>query len=55
MNHPGMINSIDDTISLNFDWSDENFKKIKKLLENYPLEKKQSAVVPVFRDCSTTK
>ena len=47
MKHPGMIN---DVVSDNntFEWSAENFIKIKKIIEKYPVKKQQSAVIPLL-------
>ena len=48
MKHPGMINVIEDTVTSNFEWSDDNFNKIKKIINKYPQGKQQSAVLPVL-------
>ena len=49
MKHPGMINVIsDDNNSSNFEWSEYNFNKIKKIINKYPQGKQQSAVLPVL-------
>ncbi len=48
MKHPGMINVINDSNTSKFEWSEDNFNKIKKIINKYPLGKQQSAVVPVL-------
>ena len=48
MKHPGMINVINDYDSSNFEWSENNFNKIKKIINKYPKSKQQSAVIPVL-------
>ena len=48
MKHPGMINTISNINSDTFEWSEENFSKIKKIIEKYPSDKQQSAVIPVL-------
>jgi len=48
MNHPGMINSISNINSNTFEWSEENFSKVKTIIDKYPRGKQQSAVIPVL-------
>ena len=48
MKHPGMINVIKDFDSSNFEWSENNFNEIKKIINKYPQSKQQSAVIPVL-------
>ena len=48
MKHPGMINSVTNIDPNTFEWSKENFSKIKIIIEKYPRGKQQSAVVPVL-------
>ena len=48
MKHPGMINTVKDSASLNFEWSEKNFNKINKIIKKYPPEKQQSAVIPIL-------
>jgi len=48
MNHPGMINKVSKINSNTFEWSDENFSKVKKIIDKYPSGKQQSAVIPVL-------
>ena len=48
MKHPGMINEINYTDSSIFEWSDNNFNKIKEIINKYPQGKKQSAILPVL-------
>ena len=48
LKHPGMLNFIEDSDSSNFEWSKDNFEKIKKIIDKYPQGKQQSAVLPVL-------
>ena len=48
MKHPGLINSIKDNEKDFFEWSETNFLKVKKIIENYPSGRKQSAVIPLL-------
>ena len=48
MKHPGLINSIKDNEKDLFEWSEENFKKVKKIIEKYPERRHQSAVIPIL-------
>ena len=48
MKHPGMINTPKDAVSSNFEWSEKNVNKIQKIIEKYPPEKQQSAVIPIL-------
>jgi len=48
MNHPGMINTVSNINSNTFEWSEENFSKVKTIIDKYPSGKQQSAVVPVL-------
>ncbi len=48
MNHPGMINTISKINSNTFEWSEENFSKVKTIIDKYPSGKQQSAVIPVL-------
>ena len=48
LKHPGMLNFIEDSDSSNFEWSKDNFDKIKKIIDKYPQGKQQSAVLPVL-------
>ena len=48
MKHPGMINTVNSGDKHLFDWSDENFKKVKKIIEKYPVKRQQSAVIPLL-------
>ena len=47
MKHPGLINSISKD-EKNFEWSDENITKIKNIIKKYPIERQQSAVIPIL-------
>ena len=48
MKHPGMINTFSNINSNTFEWSEENFSKVKTIIEKYPCGKQQSAVIPVL-------
>jgi len=48
MNHPGMINTVSNINSNKFKWSEENFSKVKTIIDKYPSGKQQSAVIPVL-------
>ena len=48
LKHPGMLNFIEDSDSTNFEWSKDNFDKINKIIDKYPKDKQQSAVLPVL-------
>ena len=48
MTHPGLINEMLDNNSKIFDWSEKNFSKVKIIIEKYPTNKHQSAVIPVL-------
>ena len=48
MKHPGMINTISEKHSKAFEWTENNFNKVKKIVENYPKGRQQSAVIPVL-------
>ena len=43
-----MINVVKDSNSSKFEWSKNNFNKIQKIIEKYPPEKQQSAVIPIL-------
>ena len=48
MKHPGMTNTFNDSECLDFEWSENNFNRIKKIINNYPEGRQQSAVIPVL-------
>jgi len=48
MNHPGMTNRVSNIKSNTFEWSEENFSKVKTIIDKYPSGKQQSAVIPVL-------
>ena len=48
MIHPGMINTIIDNVNDVFEWSEENFSKVKNIIEKYPNGRQQSAVIPLL-------
>ena len=47
MRHPGLINSFSNNSEI-FNWSEENFLKVRKIIDKYPSGKQQSAVIPVL-------
>ena len=48
MTHPGMINEISNKDFERFEWSKKNFSQVKKIIEKYPTNKQQSAVIPIL-------
>ena len=48
MHHPGTNNKVYKKINENFDWSNENFKKISEIIKKYPSSRIQSAVIPLL-------
>ena len=48
MTHPGMINEISSKNFERFEWSKKNFSQVKVVIEKYPSNKQQSAVIPVL-------
>ena len=48
MKHPGMINSVINDSKDIFEWSEENFLKIKKIIAKYPSGREKSAVIPLL-------
>jgi len=48
MIHPGMINTIIDNVNDVFEWSEENFSKVKNIIKKYPNGRQQSAVIPLL-------
>ena len=48
MTHPGMINEISNKDFERFEWSKKNFSQVKVVIEKYPTNKQQSAVMPVL-------
>ena len=48
MTHPGMINEISNKNFERFEWSKKNFSQVKVIIEKYPTNKQQSAVIPVL-------
>ena len=48
MKHPGMINSVINDSKDIFEWSEENFLKVKKIIANYPFGRQQSAAIPLL-------
>jgi|TARA_B100000700_G_C14622813_1_gene659012 NADH-quinone oxidoreductase, E subunit len=48
MKHPGLTNKVIVNENDFFEWSQENFSKIKKIISKYPLGRQQSAVIPLL-------
>ena len=48
MKHPGMINSVINDSKDIFEWSEENFLKVKKIIAKYPSGREKSAVIPLL-------
>ena len=48
MIHPGMTNEISNDNFKIFEWSKKNFLKVKEVIKKYPVNKQQSAVIPVL-------
>ncbi len=48
MKHPGLTNKIYNKVNEKFEWSEENFYKINKIIKNYPSGRQQSAVIPLL-------
>ncbi len=48
MHHPGTNNKVYNKINSKFEWTEDNFNKIKKILKKYPSNKSQSAVIPLL-------
>ena len=48
MKHPGMINKVSNISNEIFEWSDENFKRVSKIIQKYPNSRQQSAVIPLL-------
>ena len=48
MKHPGMMNKVSNISNEIFEWSDENFKRVSKIIQKYPNSRQQSAVIPLL-------
>ena len=48
MKNPGMTNSFSNSNSDIFEWSEENFIKVKQIISKYPHGRQQSAVIPIL-------
>ena len=48
MKHPGLTNKVYNKVNDNFEWSEENFIKIKNIIQKYPQNRQQSAVIPLL-------
>ena len=48
MKHPGMTNKVYNISNDIFEWSEDNFKKVSKIIQKYPIARQQSAVIPLL-------
>ena len=48
MKHPGMTNKVYNISNDIFEWSEDNFKTISKIIQKYPTSRQQSAVIPLL-------
>tara|TARA_Y100000590_G_scaffold427150_2_gene536994 strand:- start:790 stop:1380 length:591 start_codon:yes stop_codon:yes gene_type:complete len=48
MNHPGLINKVRESNKQNFEWTEQNFSKVQKIIKKYPINRQQSAVIPLL-------
>tara|TARA_B100000029_G_scaffold147489_1_gene142771 strand:- start:1168 stop:1761 length:594 start_codon:yes stop_codon:yes gene_type:complete len=48
MKHPGLTNTIYDSDTKKFEWTEDNIRKIKKIISKYPKGRQQSAVIPIL-------
>ena len=48
MKHPGLTNKVYNKVNDNFEWSEENFIKVKNIIQKYPQNRQQSAVIPLL-------
>ena len=48
MNHPGLINKVRESDKQTFEWTEQNFSKVQKIIKKYPLNRQQSAVIPLL-------
>ncbi len=48
MKHPGMTNKVYNIPNDFFEWSDDNFKRVSKIIQKYPTSRQQSAVIPLL-------
>ena len=48
MKHPGLINTVIKDNNDLFQWSEKNFAKVQIIIEKYPPERQQSAVIPLL-------
>jgi len=48
MKHPGMTNKVYNISDEIFNWSDDNFKRVSKIIKKYPNSRQQSAVIPLL-------
>ncbi|MBI28678.1 MAG: NADH-quinone oxidoreductase subunit NuoE [Pelagibacteraceae bacterium] len=46
--HPGLINKTEFPQPDNFSWTEENLRKIDKIIDKYPKKRIQSAVIPIL-------
>ena len=48
MKHPGMTNKVYNIPNDIFEWSEDNFKRVSKIIQKYPTSRQQSAVMPLL-------
>tara|TARA_B100001029_G_C15003853_1_gene419815 strand:+ start:143 stop:736 length:594 start_codon:yes stop_codon:yes gene_type:complete len=48
MKHPGLTNKVYNKLNDNFEWSEVNFIKVKNIIQKYPQNRQQSAVIPLL-------
>ena len=48
MKHPGLSNKIYQSINETFEWTEDNFNKVTSIIKKYPINKQQSAVIPLL-------
>ena len=48
MKHPGMTNKVYNIPNDIFEWSEDNFKRVSKIIQKYPTSRQQSAVIPLL-------
>ena len=48
MKHPGMTNKVYNFPNDIFEWSEDNFKRVSKIIQKYPTSRQQSAVIPLL-------
>ena len=48
MKHPGLINKVNENLNEVFEWSEINYSKVESIIKKYPMDKQQSAVIPLL-------